>query len=578
MQISVVSGTYNRLSSLQKMVESVRQSAAGLAYEIVLVDGGSTDGTQEWCKAQGDIVLIEQHELLGAIRAFNAGFAAARGEYVIIGNDDIIFNGDTIARSLKFMQEHPGLGQGAFAHKYLRRKRFGIQRASGYVYGQCSIVPKWLGDAVGWWGNEGMRSYGGDTRLSLRIWELGWPVQEIPGCSVTDKEEQDGLREINSDTPWRIARERGKTHHDLDIFNRCWTNRLPLPDKWIPSAFADRANAILEKAAAGRLRVLRFKQMMRSDDVMRRGMIEAWRKYGDVEQINQNAELKQRGREGFYKFVQHKLAEFNPDVVILQAVPGVMNSTNVQQWRKQFGKAYWINFDGDTHPDLQTNPFYFDIARSVDLQCTISPSLLSVYARHGISTAYWPIGIEPEYLEVQRETEMDYDVVFLGTLYGANIFPEAATRRAAVESLSQSHYRFGLFGGGWQHIGLTAQNTLEQHGENALIYARAKLALSISHVKDLWGYTSDRLYNITATGCPALVQRFEGMEAHGYIDGKTCIAWETIPEMLEKIDYYLQHDEEREAIGQAGREMTLARHTWDVRLLALFEMIEDRVC
>jgi len=72
MDISIVSGTYNRLPYLQKMVLSVRQSIVGvygLDYEIILVDGGSNDTTQEWCKIQSDIRLIEHGELRGAVAA-----------------------------------------------------------------------------------------------------------------------------------------------------------------------------------------------------------------------------------------------------------------------------------------------------------------------------------------------------------------------------------------------------------------------------------------------------------------------------------------------------------------------------
>ena len=40
--VSVVSGTYNRLDLLQRMVDSARSSAGPLPLELVLVDGGST--------------------------------------------------------------------------------------------------------------------------------------------------------------------------------------------------------------------------------------------------------------------------------------------------------------------------------------------------------------------------------------------------------------------------------------------------------------------------------------------------------------------------------------------------------
>ena len=95
--ISVVSGTYNRLKYLTQMVASVRLSVGvGIPYEIIIVDGGSTDGTIQWCRMQDDIVLIEQGKLLGAVKAFNAGFAIARGKYTIPANDDILFVNESI--------------------------------------------------------------------------------------------------------------------------------------------------------------------------------------------------------------------------------------------------------------------------------------------------------------------------------------------------------------------------------------------------------------------------------------------------------------------------------------------------
>jgi glycosyltransferase involved in cell wall biosynthesis len=117
MEISVVSGTYNRLAYLQKMVLSIRQSLAGvygLTYEIVLVDGGSNDTTQDWCRSQPDIRLIEHGELKGAVKAFNDGAYAAQGKYVIMANDDIEFVDNSILTAYVYMETHPNCGGGCF--------------------------------------------------------------------------------------------------------------------------------------------------------------------------------------------------------------------------------------------------------------------------------------------------------------------------------------------------------------------------------------------------------------------------------------------------------------------------------
>jgi len=242
-----------------------------------------------------------------------------------------------------------------------------------------------------------------------------------------------------------------------------------------------------------------------------------------------------------------------------------------------------LNFDGDTHKPLEK--FNFDIARAVHLQLVVSPTMYPEYIKQGIrNVAYWPIGIESEYLD-QKPTlryldyrETDSDVVFMGLRYGEGKFWEAENRRDSVARLWQlakkEGFKFDVYGRNWESLGVKATATNEQHAVNAKIYSRAKMALSISQASHLWGYTSDRLYNITATGCPALVHRFAGMEEHGYVDGETCIVWKDIDEMVEKVMYYLEHDDEREAIGVAGRVMTHARHTWDHRIQSLLVMLD----
>src|SRR6185503_12258143 len=174
MDISIVSGTYNRLPSLQRMVKSVRQSFTGLhglTYQVVLVDGGSQDGTQAWCLAQPDIVLIEHGELKGAVKAFNDGAYAATGEYVIMANDDIEFVGESVLTSFIYMQTHPDCGIRCFFQNRNGRDWHVEEmpcidngQQVSRPYGQVCITPKWLGDYVGWWGDY-LHTYGGDNEL-----------------------------------------------------------------------------------------------------------------------------------------------------------------------------------------------------------------------------------------------------------------------------------------------------------------------------------------------------------------------------------------------------------------------------
>lgn len=576
--ISCVSGTVEgRLESLKRLVDSIRQSVGQLPYEIILVAGACSESTHHWIEAQPDCVLIKQRTLEGAISAYDTGCSRARGEYVVILNDDTKVDGDTLTKAAAFLDSHPRVGQVAFGHRYQSRagdkQQPRLQGAYGYVYGQCCMTRKWLGDLVGWWDLKpklGLKHYGGDTQLSLKIWELGYEVTGVPGCSVTDWEIDDAARKHWNDD---LRAANNGNHPDMAKFVAYWRGRLPKPDQWRPAVL----EPILLKASRGALRTLRFKATMGVNFPTRTALIDAFGRYGPAQQANQTWAMRHHGgsnTQAAQQWFVEVAQKFQPDLIMLQAQrENNIQPETVRRMRRAVPNAYIFNWDADTHyPMLE---FHWQMARECHLTLTISPDLFPWYQSHGVSNiGYWPIGVEQEFLDAKREKfKQTFDVTFLGTLYGEEVFPEAVMRRNAVVALARSGLKFHLSGLGWQHAGLQADSSLEAFTTNADLYCMSKMALSISQTAEYWGYTSDRAYNIMATGCPMLVQAFRGIEEHGLIDGETCIVWHTIKEMLEKARYYTKHNIEREAIGAAGKEVLLARHTWDKRVEELFGLI-----
>jgi hypothetical protein len=315
--------------------------------------------------------------------------------------------------------------------------------------------------------------------------------------------------------------------------------------------------------------------MMRPEDDMRMALINACGEYGPAKQLNKTEAWWRYGAEKYQDWVMEEVEQFQPNLVMFQAQhSNSVSPATVRIMRKRWPDIFFMNWDGDTHYPFLA--FHFEIARACHLQLTVSPSHFPEYLAHDVKNiGYWPIAVEDEYTQVPREDPpTGFDVLFTGALYGLGKFPEAEFRRDAVLRLHEmKDINFGLFGSGWQHVGLKVGETSEKHMKNAQLHASAKMVLSISQSAELWGYTSDRLYTITVGGAPALVQRFLGMEEHGYVDGETCIAFSTLDEMVEKVHYYLEHEEEREQIGRQGREMTIPRHTWPERIKGLIRML-----
>ena len=85
--VSIVVPTFNRSEHLVRCVDKIRRNVTR-PHETIVVDGGSTDGTREWLRSQDDLRVILETQREGAVRAFNKGFRAATGYYVMWLNDD----------------------------------------------------------------------------------------------------------------------------------------------------------------------------------------------------------------------------------------------------------------------------------------------------------------------------------------------------------------------------------------------------------------------------------------------------------------------------------------------------------
>ena len=110
-QVSIVLGTFNRLSFLKATIASVRSSQIDVPYEIIVVDGGSADGTIDWLTKQRDIISIVQHnrEASGSKSRrkrswgyfMNLGFKCAEGRYICLISDDLVIHPDTLANGVR---------------------------------------------------------------------------------------------------------------------------------------------------------------------------------------------------------------------------------------------------------------------------------------------------------------------------------------------------------------------------------------------------------------------------------------------------------------------------------------------
>lgn len=106
MKISVVTAVFNNASTIRDALEStLSQSYPNV--ELVVVDGGSTDGTREIIAAFGDRIAIYVSEPdRGIYDALNKGVRLATGDVVgFLHSDDLFADTDVLSRVAEAMRD-----------------------------------------------------------------------------------------------------------------------------------------------------------------------------------------------------------------------------------------------------------------------------------------------------------------------------------------------------------------------------------------------------------------------------------------------------------------------------------------
>lgn len=564
--ISLVTGTYNRLPHLQNMLSSLREACGRRLHErleIIIVDGGSSDGTLEWLEGK-PVTLIKHGELRGAIRAFNDGCAVATAPFVLLANDDISFHPHSIARALAHLDATPHCGAVAFADNRQNRQDYYVATMTGFRdgkvtglnYAQVGLFRKSLGDAAGWWGADDptftARTYGGDNYLSARIWGMGYTVDAVEGAAITDHIVEDNLRVANMGSP----HQQGGMHPDSQAFMRRFpqgptVGKRP-PQEALPTEHLRILYLPIYEHGSGA-------ESYGHQVVQKRGLCDALSERGWVYELDYVGVRPDR----LAQTLTDVMRVWRPHLLISQFHGAVFSPGEMALIRYQFPKLVWVNWNGDVWQERLTSPDVLAFLKFIDLQCVVNAAVLPTYDAQGINARYWQVAYEDVKPQTERVRPDVPDVVFLGNAYDAG-------RLALYETLSALE-SVGFWGAGFPQ---SRGQTLYDFEMGRYIYSRAKIAIS-DNLHAASGFVSNRFFEIVASGGAVCFQQHvpEFELWTGYQSGQHYIEWTDHHDLLEKIRYYLERPAELKRIAKRAQSFTRKHHSFRARVNQLFEFI-----
>lgn len=272
----------------------------------------------------------------------------------------------------------------------------------------------------------------------------------------------------------------------------------------------------------------------------------------------------------FQSALAREAAEFSPDLVFVFKGSFV----DGRALRAARGtRAVAINL----YPDIgfsDAGPYVLDALPSYDwIFNTKSFRIEAMRTTLGTqAVSFIPHAYDPE---IHRPVELDHfaqqnygcDASFIGT------WTPKKEKILAEVCQALPDVRIRIWGRYWDRAGPAVRNFVMGHQVTGLEYAKAIAASKISIallVEQLPGYpqgdlTTARTFEIPASGGFMLHERTD--EAHQlFQESRDCAMFADTGELIEKLRYYLSHDDERRAIAEAGlRRARQSHHSYDDR-------------
>lgn len=208
-EISVIIVNYNGKKYLKDCIGSLLLNKTP-KFEIIVVDNGSTDSSLEILKdplihnSKYKIHLIKNRTNLGFAGGNNIGIKYAKGEYVLLLNNDTVVENFFLTNLLKAFKEIPNLG--CAQPKIVLMRDPNVIDSCGSFFTDSSFL----------------YHYGYDKNQELEIYNKPFPVFSVKGVAMLIRKSLVGKIGLFDDDFWSYYEETDFCHRVWLAGYECW--------------------------------------------------------------------------------------------------------------------------------------------------------------------------------------------------------------------------------------------------------------------------------------------------------------------------------------------------------------------
>ncbi|AYO29931.1 hypothetical protein D2962_04315 [Biomaibacter acetigenes] len=213
-------------------------------------------------------------------------------------------------------------------------------------------------------------------------------------------------------------------------------------------------------------------------------------------------------------------------------------------------------------------------------------SVIDLYKKYVINSYYLPLGSNEDVFNKTHDSRYYSDICIIGSAF--------QSRLDIIDELYDIivQYNVKIIGQWWEKLkcyDMIKNKVLSQiitDEEAARYYSNSKINLNIHRSFDDRTFDlnksnlkaispNNRTFDISAAGGFQIVDYREDLERF-YKIGEEVVVYDGIDDLINKIQYYLKHDDERTKIAEKAYQRTLKEHLFTNRLGKMLEIVSKK--